>query len=332
MPNIHHTKHHVEYFVDRWDSKLSVIIGLLLFAAFYLGKIGSERQEITRQMAEWIEGGCLLGGVLVGLLQFAVWIRKWTVPRPPDPVPAEAIPERDATEPGLVLKSPPFGFPKARFFIPLPDNLEWFVEWSEADTAIAEANDLPTYKRRLLYRNWYKADPRSFLVMQRKQTVGAIWETYALSIILVLPEEAVRRLKNHEMSVIDLHSADLHFPADERKGRYLLYDTFIIDARFHDRYSDFKRWHTLIHFAQFDLPASGREVSVFIEPDNPRLKISLNNSKKYGAHTKFDLRGEHCVHEFVFPFSGTSTVKLKDFERYWALLHAAKWLVPVGTH
>jgi len=271
--------------------------------------------------------------VLVGLLQISSWIRRLLAPSPPPPFPTGVIPKRDTNEAGLVLNSPsPYGFPKAHFFVPRPEDLKWFVEWSEANPAIADANELPTYKRKLLYESWYDADPQSFLVMQRKQTVNDIWETYALSIILTLPKETVYRLKDHQLSIIDLRAEHLQFLAGERKGRYLLFDTLIIDPHSRDKYSDFKRWHSLIHFARFEPPATNREISVLIEPDNPQLKKSLNNPKKYEVREHFELIGGHRVHEFVFPVSGMPAPKLKAFEQYWQQIHTERWDIQVGPH
>jgi hypothetical protein len=267
-------------------------------------------------------------------LQALSWVSIRVRPAPSYSDPKGSLPELDTTEAGgLIFKSDAgVGFPKVRFFTPDKHEIEWFVEWSDEDAAIAEASNLLSRQRALLYESWYSVDPRYFLVMQRKETIGAIWETVALSIILALPEKTLARIKSKNMSVVDLRAEHLRFQAGERVGRYLLYDTLIFEPHFREIYSEFKRWHSLMHFARFDPPEPGTEVTILIEPDNPRLKKSLQSRRKYGKHPTFKIIGNHVVHEFHLPRRETDPARVARFEFYWKLLRSKKWVIPVGRN
>jgi hypothetical protein len=312
-------------FVDSWDPKFSLIALLGLIVAAYLGHVGSEKGKIAERTAEVIHWVCLGFGVIVALLQIWNWLPKWSRPDVYED-PWTGFPYRDERLPGLVFKS---GFQKYRFFVPDRTYIEWFVKWSEGDPVVQVATNLATYKRRRLYENWYRAKPAHFLVMLSKQTVETDWSIVALSIILDLPRRTLDRLKAHHLAVIDIQYEDLVPQAGERSGRYLLYDTLIFARAFQERFSDFKRWHSLLHLSQFPTPKEKAKVSIFIEPDNARLRYSLQRNR-YGPHSIYKLVNDHDLFEFVLPGADIQSKRARRFVDLWEELKQRKIEIPVG--
>jgi hypothetical protein len=331
MPGFVEIRRKITEFVDRWDPKISLAVLLLLGAAGYLEHKGSEWGDISKQTAEYGEEACLAAGVLVGTLQISSWSQRKFAKRHTFE-PKTSLPDRDELEPGLVFTSRNlFGFPKFRFFIPDETQLEWFVEWSEGDSTIRDANEhFETYQRRLLYSTWYRANPNHFLVMQSKATVGANWSTVALSIILDLPTKSINALRNQSLAVIDLHKEHFSFDSDERKGANLLYDTLILEKTFRKQISDFKTWHSLFHFALFPVPTAEAKVSLFIEPDNDDLKRSFKDKRKYGPYIVSTLVSGHEIFEFVLPNEPESSIRPKRTVEQWRSLRERGFVIPVG--
>jgi hypothetical protein len=118
------------------------------------------------------------------------------------------------------------------------------------------------------------------------------------------------------MSVVHIHLEHLQFETGEPNGRYLLYDTLTFDPQFRETYSEFKRWHTIVHFAQFVAPDPDAEVTIMIEPDNPLLRRSLARSGKYGEHSTFRIVGDHVIHEFILPRTEHGQTRAAHFEFY----------------
>jgi len=312
-------------FVDSWEPKFSLLVLLGLILAAYLGHVGSEKGQIAGRTAEVIHWVCLGFGVIVALLQIWTWLLRWSKP-PCYEDPRTGFPCRDETLPGLVFKS---GSQNYRFFVPDRTYIEWFVKWSEGDPVVHGATNLATYERRRLYENWYRAKPAHFLVMQSKQTVGTDWSIVALSIILDLPRRTLDSLKAHNLGVIDIQYEDLRPQGGERSGRYLLYDTLIFARAFQERFSDFKRWHSLLHLSQFPTPKEKAKVSIFIEPDNARLRYSLQRNR-YGPHSIYKLVNDHDLFEFVLPGADIQSKRARRFVKLWEELKQRKIRIPVG--
>ncbi len=312
-------------FVDNWEPKFSLIVLLGLIAAAYLGHVGSEKGEIAQRTAEVIHSVCLGFGVIVALLQIWNWLPKWSRPDVYAD-PCTGFPNRDKTLPGLVFNS---RFQKYRFFVPDRTYIEGFVKWSEEDPAVQGATNLPTYERHRLYENWYRAKRAHFLVMQSRQTVETHWSIVALSIILDLPRRTLDRLKAHHLAVVDIQYEDLVPQPGERSGRYLLYDTLIFARAFQERFSDFKRWHSLLHLSQFPTPTEKAKVSIFIEPDNTRLRYSLQRNR-YGPHSIYKLVNDHDLFEFVLPGADIQSKRARRFVELWEELKQRKIKIPEG--
>jgi hypothetical protein len=316
-------------FVDSWEPKFSLIVLVGLIVAAYLGHVGSAKGEIAERTAEMIHWACLGSGVLVALLQIWSWLLQWSKPDVYED-PQNGFPDRDKTLAGLVFKSRQmFGFPKYRFFVPDQADITLFVEWSEGDPVVQGATNLPTYQRQLLYENWYRAKPAHFLMMKSQQTVWTAWSPVALSIILDLPQRTLESLKARRMAVIDMRYEDLTPQAGERSGRYLLYDTLIFAPAFQERFSDFKRWHSLLHLSQFPAPKEQAEVSIFIDPDNARLRYSLQRNR-YGPHSIHTLVNDHDLFEFVLPGADIQSKRARRFVELWEQLKQRKIEIPEG--
>lgn len=329
--------------VEKWEPKLAILFFVLLLGGAVLGHYGSGLFELTNRTAEIIEKVCSAGAAAVGvfgLCSFA--IKMFRDPhRFPDHgmVPTQegcktTAPDRDKSEGGLVFstRSGIFGFPKFRFFVPDEEQLEWFVEWSEGDAQIADANPhLPTYRRRLLYKDWYAANPRHFLVMQSKSTFGAVWNTVALSILLDLSQQTLDALLKKEIGVIDIRKQHLAFMPEERQGKNILYDTLIFDDSFRKKVSDYKIWHSIFHLSQFPTPTPEAPVALFIEPDNDILKRGFRN-KKFGLYKKFELVTTHEVFEFDLPSEESTPDRQSRTVFQWGLVRELNLTMPVGCY
>lgn len=316
MPSGREIRKRIIETVDRWDPKFSGIIVVLVVCAAWLTRPGSWFGELFRELAEWIHWACVCAGSLVVVLQCWNWVLKRTGPHT-FVDPRGTFPERDTSLPGLVFNSHGvFGYPKMQFVIPSKADLEHFVEWSDEDPAIAEANNLTRDQRRVIYHSWYKASRKSFLMLQSKQTFGAVWETIAISIILALPKRTIDAIKAHTLSVIDLRYEHLRFRMRERKGRFLLYDTLIFAKSFKERYSDFKSWHSVLHLSQFPAPTRRRKVLLIVEPDNDGLKASFKWNR-YGPHTKFAAVTGHEFFVFDLPAAAESSTRARSIVRHW---------------
>jgi hypothetical protein len=253
--------------------------------------------------------------------------------RPPGFAPPRSrIPEPERNHPaGLVFLSESLvGFPKFRFFVPIQDDLELFIRASEEDPNVQEESGLDTVERTLLYESWYSFNPHCFLVMQRAESIGSGWKEVALSIILPIPAKLLQRLRDERIKVVQIRGENLT-PDPRETVRTLLYDTLIFDKSFRESFSEFKKWHTLLHFAQFEPPSPGHAVTVLIEPDNPLLQLSFQCGR-YGPHKTFLLHGGHTMREFTLPVDASGHARVRNFQENWQLLCKKHWPVPIGRH
>ena len=315
-------------FIENGHLKFAFIAVLLAVVAYFV-HLRPGANKLVNGVKDAIEIICSV--TVVVLVSIALmWQLKKLLQKVSDYEDPKHGPHVDTHERDPVLRSDlTVGFPKARFFIPVQADLEWFVHASEEDPAIAEASNLKTYERKLLYKRWYNVDPRHFVVMQRKEALGKGWENTAFSIILALPSRTFAKLKAREMAVVNIADADLQFEGSEKR-RIFLYDTLIFVPQFREKHSEFKRWHSLLHFAQFDAPSRRRRITILIEPDNPRLRKSLESTGKYGEHETFISANGHVVHEFTLPQS-TKGARVRHFEGYWKLSRSKEWAMPTGT-
>jgi hypothetical protein len=319
-------------FVERWDAPFATFTLCLFGLALLLSLYGYKQSERARRTAECIDFSLLGASTLVGCLRW--WNSHLTTTQPPNPYqdPLGLLPRRDESERGLAFFNPEgiFGYPKYRFFIPKRANLDVFIEWSDEDPQMHDANPaIEPYQRRILYQNWYDADVRSFLVMQSKRTVGAKWETKAISIILQLPHKSYTALKDKELAVIDLRREHLTHDHEER-GEYLLYDTLIIEESLRKTPTDFKFWHSLFHLSLYSEPTNGSPVSLLIEPDNPKLAKNFTKGK-YGSFTTFKTINGHTIYEFRLPESALQSSYARRFVRLWRQLRESGFQIQVGS-
>lgn len=329
--------------VEKWEPRLAISVFGLFLGGAVLGHYGSSLLEITNRTAEIIEKVCSAGAATVGVFSLCGFAVKMF--RNPHRFPKHrtgpnqkdhqtTAPERDKSESGLVFstRSGLFGFPKFRFFVPNEEQLEWFVEWSEGDTQIADANPhMPTYQRQLLYKNWYYANPRHFLVMQSKLTFGAVWSTVALSILLDLPQKTLGALVQKQIGVIDIRKQDLVFGPEERQGKSILYDTLIFDDSLRTQITDYKIWHSIFHLSQFPTPTSENPVALLIEPDNDVLKRGFRKNK-FGPYKKFELVTKHEVFEFGLSSGGNANDRQSRTVFQWGLIRDLNLTIPVGCY
>ncbi len=326
-------------FLDVWGSGASLVLFLLSAATYLLTYLGVLHGRVGEAGAAITDKICYGGAVAAGIIRLAQWIKKVSQTPVQYEDPTRSVPDIDDSETrGPVFTSRlGFGYPKFRFFVPDEDDLEFFVEASEDDPNIADASGLNEEARTLLYESWYSIDPRFFLVMERKKTVGAVWEIVALSIILKLPSKTVTMLKSKKLTVVGIRPK--HLRCEAERDATLLYDTLIFTEDFRKDVSDFKRWHTLFHFSRFEAPTMEQRVSVLIEPDNPRLKVSLRNRGKYGRHKTFRLRSGrgifpyffgHKVHVFELPRPQIDNTRIAEFVYYWRRIREKNLVFPIG--
>jgi hypothetical protein len=332
MSRGHEFRKQIIEFVERWDGPFSITALVIFAAAGLLAHFGYDEGELAKNTAEDIDWALLGAGAVVGFLRYWNWHLRGSKPSTYED-PQGLFPNRDKSERGLAFLNPDgaFGFPKYRFYIPTRDDLDEFVEWSEEDPGIRDSNqNLQTYQRGLLYRTWYDVEPRSFLIMQSKSTVGAIWRTIGLSIMLQLPEQTYEELKNKQLGVIDFKREHLIYPAGERRGRYLLYDTLIFEETFRKRTTDFKSWHSIFHFSQFPAPKHDAIVTLLIEPDNRELEDGMKKGK-YGPFTSFKTINGHTIYEFELPDASLYSSQGRRAITHWQTLRDSNFDIQIGS-
>lgn len=341
MPFFTRAKDRFTEAVEKWEPKLAISVFILFLGGAVLGHYGSGLLEITNRTAEIMEKVCSAGAAVVGLFGLCSFAMKKVRdphrfpehrPAPTHEIYKTTAPDRDITEDGLVFcsRSGMFGFPKFRFFVPEEEQLEWFVEWSEEDAQIADANPhFPTYRRRLLYNDWYSANPKHFLVMQSKSTFGAVWNTVALSILLDLPKQTLDALLQKKIGVIDIQRQHLVFAPEERQGTHLLYDTLIFNDSFRNQVTEYKVWHSIFHLSQFPPPMPKAPIALFIEPDNDVLKRGFRR-KKFGPYKKFELVTTHELYEFDLSSEGRGHDRQSRTVHQWRLVSDLNLTIPVG--
>jgi hypothetical protein len=329
--------------VEKWEPKLAISVFVLFLGGAVLSRYGSGLFEFTNRTAEIIEKVCSAGAAAVGVFGLCgLAMKKFRDPHrfpehrtvPIHEVYMTTAPDKDKSEAGLVFstRSGMFGFPKFRFFVPDEEQLEWFVEWSVGDAQIADANPhLPIYRRRLLYKDWYAANQKHFLVMQSKSTFGAVWNAVSLSILLDLPQQTLDALLQKEIGVIDIRKQHLAFMPEERQGKNILYDTLIFDDSFRKQVSDYKVWHSIFHLSQFPTPTPEAPVALFIEPDNDVLKRGFR-SKKFGPYKKFELVTTHEIFEFDLSSEGSTPNRQSRTIFQWGLVRDLNLTIPLGCY
>jgi hypothetical protein len=321
-------------FVERWDGPCASLAVILFAFAAVLTFYGAKQGDFAKETAEYIDFSLLGAGAFVGGLRAWNWhLRTRTPIHPPYRDPLGILPVRDTSEYGLVFLSPEgmFGYPKYRFFIPSLDDLEVFVEWSDEEPEMNAANPgLQRYQRALLYRDWYGAEQRSFLIMQSKSRFGGTWDTKAISIVLPLPRETYQALKRKEIGVIDLRKTHLTYHEGEESKEYLLYDTLIVNESIRSTPTEFKFWHSLFHFSLFQAPAENSPLSILIEPDNPTLARSFDKGR-YGSFTKFTAINGHTFYELVVPKSSQHSPNGRRFVPLWQELRNSGFRIEVGS-
>jgi hypothetical protein len=328
--------------LDVWGSAVSLSLFLLSIVIFVLSSLGLLNDPIAEHSREVIDRVCFAGAATAGLVRLVMLIRRLTIKPLVYEDPKTGLPDidyRDRTGPVFISRLN-FGYPKFRFFVPSEEDLGLFVDASNDDPNIAAASGVQKDARRMLYEGWYGVDPKYFLGMERKRDFGDVWETVALSIILQLPEATVSLLRKKKITVVQIRPKHLQIGSGERKTT-LLYDTLIFDQTFRNEVSEFKRWHTLFHFAQFAAPTAEVMVDIWIEPDSPILKLSLRKRGKYGRHKTFRLQSSrrllpqlfgHKVHVFTLPRPQIDNSRLARFIYYWGRIRQEAWDIPVGKN
>lgn len=211
-----------------------------------------------------------------------------------------------------------------QFRYAIESDLDTFCSFAMADPAIVTTfSFLQPHDWFDLYARWLSADPKNFMVLERRSPRKANWDVVAVSIVLRLKSEAAGRIWTGELTVVELTAK--HLSLHDRSADPLLLDLVALNRHTLDKVPELVFALPKLHLAKRSSHWGNKKLELWIEPVHHTLPKILERIGFDGPHRTSEHLG---LYRWEVPLNKRRTTELQretTARLIENILECAKW-------